>query len=74
LAQIVRTGWYREVEVKSLACHEVRAVLLGRAIGRAAGMWKEHWTSPAVADEATEQPALDPARPNFRLGSSSDMW
>ncbi len=31
LAQIVRTGWYREVEVKSLACHEVRADLLGRA-------------------------------------------
>jgi transposase len=31
LAQIVRTGWYRQVEVKSLACHEVRAVLLARA-------------------------------------------
>ena len=31
LAQIVRTGWYRQVEVKSLACHEVRTVLLGRA-------------------------------------------
>ena len=31
LAQIVRTGWYREVEVKSLACHEVRAVLLARS-------------------------------------------
>ncbi len=31
LAQIVRTGWYRQVEVKSLACHEVRAVLLARS-------------------------------------------
>ena len=31
LAQIVRTGWYREVEVKSLDCHEIRAVLLARA-------------------------------------------
>ena len=31
LAQIVRTGWYREVEVKSLACHEVRADLLARS-------------------------------------------
>jgi transposase len=31
LAQIVRTGWYRQVEVKSLDCHEVRAVLLARA-------------------------------------------
>ncbi len=31
LAQIVRTGWYREVEVKSLGCHEVRAVLLARS-------------------------------------------
>ncbi len=31
LAQIVRTGWYRQVEVKSLACHEVRADLLARA-------------------------------------------
>ena len=31
LAQIVRTGWYRQVEVKSLGCHEVRAVLLARS-------------------------------------------
>ncbi|MEE8290208.1 MAG: IS110 family transposase, partial [Candidatus Tectomicrobia bacterium] len=31
MAQIVRTGWYREVAVKSLDCHEVRAVLLARA-------------------------------------------
>ena len=27
LAQIVRTGWYREVKVKTLACHLVRATL-----------------------------------------------
>jgi transposase len=27
LAQIVRTGWYREVEVKSMAAHRVRATL-----------------------------------------------
>ncbi len=27
----MRTGWYREVEVKSLDCHEVRAVLLARS-------------------------------------------
>ena len=45
-----------------------------RAIGRAAGMWKEHWTSPAIADEATDQPALVPVRPIFRLGSRSGMW
>ncbi len=31
LAQIVRTGWYREVQVKSLECHQIRAVLLARA-------------------------------------------
>lgn len=31
LAQIVRTGWYREVGVKSLESHQVRAVLGARA-------------------------------------------
>ncbi len=31
LAQIVRTGWYREVQVKGLDCHEVRAVKLARS-------------------------------------------
>ena len=31
LARIMQTGWYKEVQVKSLACHEVRAVLNSRA-------------------------------------------
>jgi transposase len=31
LAQIVRTGWYREVGVKSIESHQVRAVLGARA-------------------------------------------
>lgn len=31
LAQIVRTGWYREVGVKSLGSHTVRSMLLARA-------------------------------------------
>jgi transposase len=31
LAQIVRTGWYREVKVKSLDTHKIRAVLGARA-------------------------------------------
>ncbi len=31
LARIMQCGWYKEVEVKSLPCHEVRAVLNSRA-------------------------------------------
>jgi len=31
LARIMQAGWYKEVRVKSLACHEVRAVLNSRA-------------------------------------------
>jgi transposase len=31
LAQIVRTGWYRQVGVKSLGSHTVRSMLLARA-------------------------------------------
>jgi transposase len=31
LAQIVRTGWYREVGVKSVESHQIRAVLGARA-------------------------------------------
>jgi transposase len=31
LARIMQTGWYKEVQVKSLPCHEVRAVLNSRA-------------------------------------------
>jgi len=31
LARIMQAGWYREVEVKSLPCHEVRALLKSRA-------------------------------------------
>jgi transposase len=31
LAQIIRTGWYRPVHVKSLDAHRVRALLGGRA-------------------------------------------
>ena len=31
LARIMQAGWYREVEVKSLPCHEVRAILKSRA-------------------------------------------
>jgi transposase len=31
LARIMQVGWYKEVRVKSLACHEVRAVLNSRA-------------------------------------------
>ena len=31
LARIMQCGWYKEVQVKSLACHEIRAVLSSRA-------------------------------------------
>jgi transposase len=31
LAQIVRTGWYREVEVKSIDAHLIRTLLIARA-------------------------------------------
>lgn len=31
LARIMQAGWYKEVQVKSLPCHEVRAVLNSRA-------------------------------------------
>jgi transposase len=31
LARIMQCGWYKEVQVKSVACHEVRAVLNSRA-------------------------------------------
>ena len=31
LARIMQCGWYKEVQVKSMACHEVRAVLNSRA-------------------------------------------
>jgi transposase len=32
LARIMQAGWYKEVQVKRLACHEVRAVLNSRAL------------------------------------------
>ncbi len=32
LARIMQCGWYKEVQVKSVACHEVRAVLNSRAL------------------------------------------
>jgi len=32
LARIMQFGWYREVQVKSVACHEIRAVLNSRAL------------------------------------------
>ena len=32
LARIMQTGWYKEVRVKQLGCHEVRAVLNSRAL------------------------------------------
>jgi transposase len=31
-ARIIQAGWYKEVQVKSVACHEVRAVLNSRAL------------------------------------------
>ena len=31
LARIMQCGWYKEVQVKSLSCHEIRAVLSSRA-------------------------------------------
>jgi transposase len=31
LARVMQCGWYKEVQVKSLACHEIRAVLSSRA-------------------------------------------
>ncbi len=31
LARIMQAGWYKEVQVKSLPCHEIRAVLSSRA-------------------------------------------
>jgi transposase len=31
IAQIVRTGWYRPVEIKSMASHEVRLLLRARS-------------------------------------------
>ncbi len=31
LARIMRCGWYKEVQVKSVSCHEIRAVLNSRA-------------------------------------------
>jgi transposase len=32
LARIMQCGWYKEVQVKRLSCHEVRAVLNSRAL------------------------------------------
>jgi len=32
LARIMQCGWYKEVQVKSVACHEVRALLNSRAL------------------------------------------
>ena len=32
LARIMQAGWYKEVQVKSLPCHEIRAVLNSRAL------------------------------------------
>lgn len=32
LARIMQAGWYKEIRVKRLACHEVRAVLNSRAL------------------------------------------
>jgi transposase len=32
LARIMQAGWYREVQVKSVVCHEVRALLNSRAL------------------------------------------
>lgn len=32
LARIMQTGWYKEVHVKSVTCHEIRAVLHSRAL------------------------------------------
>ncbi len=32
LARIMQCGWYKEVQVKSVSCHEIRAVLNGRAL------------------------------------------
>ena len=32
LARIMQCGWYREVQVKSVICHEIRAVLNSRAL------------------------------------------
>ena len=32
LARIMQCGWYKEVSVKSLSCHEVRAMLSSRAL------------------------------------------
>ena len=32
LARIMQAGWYKEVQVKSLSCHEVRAALNSRAL------------------------------------------
>ncbi len=31
LARIMQCGWYKEVQVKRLSCHEIRAVLNSRA-------------------------------------------
>jgi len=31
LARIMQTGWYKQVRVKSVACHEIRAILNSRA-------------------------------------------
>ena len=31
IARIMQCGWYKEVQVKSVACHEIRAVLNSRA-------------------------------------------
>ncbi len=31
LARIMQCGWYKEVQVKSVSCHEIRALLNGRA-------------------------------------------
>lgn len=32
LARIMQCGWYKEVQVKSVACHEIRSVLNSRAL------------------------------------------
>lgn len=77
LAQIVRTGWYREVAVKSEHSHRTRGLLAARA--RLVGMRKEDrqpasWPPQSVRPRDRGQPAERSSTPVHASSPPTSPW
>ncbi len=89
LARIMQCGWYKEVRVKSVSCHEIRAVLNARAqlvkikrdlenqirgLARRTSVWSSARRAAPSSAAGSQRPPPPGRGPGARTGVTVLAW